>query len=221
MAKKSDTTAALLHKKVQRVHLPKKGAVKKAAVSQAHRAVIDAYFANGCVSQRRALHACGYSDKSPVVSVFGREDVRSEIDRRHKLQSRRRDLTEDRIKEEYAKIAFSNLGDLLEVNEDGSAYLDLTKLTEDQKAAMAEYQVETYVEKTFEEGEDGEKGTVIGTPVKKSRIKFHSKLAALDSLARIMGLFKDRVEVSHTQSLVERIAAARQRTNAAMKGGIT
>jgi phage terminase small subunit len=218
---KTDKTAALLHRmakpKPTKADLKAKAklSTKKAAVSEQHRAVIDAYFANGCVSQRRALRECGYAETTAVGnphSVFQRDDVRAEIDRRHKLQSRRRDITEDNIKAEYAKVAFASLGDLLEVNEDGSAYLDMAKITEDQKAALAEYQVESYTDK-----EDGGEGV----KVKKSRIKFHSKLAALDSLARIMGMFKDKVEVSGTMSLVERIAKARERTHAAMKGDIT
>lgn len=189
----------------------KRLSTQKPALSPAHRAVVDAWFANGCVSKRRALMSVGYSEKtstSTPQAVFGRQDVIEEIARRRSLHAKRKDLTEQMIVDEYRKMAFSNLGDLLEVNEDGSAYMDFNLLTPDQKAAMAEFQVETYEEKQVGDG------AVTMVPVKKSRVKFHSKIQALDSLSRIMGLFKDKVEVSGALSLVEKVQQARARLHA-------
>lgn len=211
MAARSKTGAAKLAKAEARAkqHKTLSHRATKAKLSEAHIAVVDAYFANGCLSQRRALLACGYSVSAanrPQV-IFQREDVADEIDRRRRRREKRVDVTEEKIIAELAKLAFANVGDLLEVNEDGSAFMDFNKLTPDLKAALAEYQTETYDERQpgAEEGEN------VGVTVKKSRVKFASKQAALDSLARIKGMFKERVEISGSVGLVERIQEARKR----------
>ena len=190
---------------------PIKGSTRKPALAEAHRSVVDEYFKNGCVSMRRALIAAGYAQNTAVHTphmIFGRDDVKAEIERRHAAHEKKAQVTEERIIAEMAKLAFTNMGDLLEVNEDGTAYMDFNKLTPDMKAAVAEFQVEQYEEKQASGEEDG---SFVSVPVKKSRVKFASKQAALDSLARIKGMYRDKVEVSHVGSLVERIQAARKR----------
>lgn len=205
--------------------LPAKG-VRKPTLAAGHRAIVDAWFVNGCVSKRRAMHACGYSVNT-AWEVFNREDVKDEIKRRQDQRRDRADVTEARITAELAKLAFTNMGDLLEVNEDGSAYLDLNSMTDAHRAALVEYQSETYTDKVLQENCNevshllsgdtlpGNETNVGFTTVKvlKSKIKFASKQAALDSLARILGMFKDKVEVSGVTSLVDRVAAARKRLN--------
>lgn len=190
---------------------------RKPRLSPAHQKVVDAYFANGCVSRKRAMLAAGYSEKSPTVQVFGRADVQEEIDRRTEARHKRHAATEERVIAEMCKLAFVNLGDIVEVNEDGSAYLDMSAMSEEHKASLVEFQTETYEEKQIVEPEEGNEDggrRVIFVPVKKSKVKFASKQAALDSLARILGMFKDKVEVSGVQSLTERIAEARKRIHA-------
>lgn len=173
-----------------------------------HARVLDAWFANGCRSKRNALMAAGFEPSS--LRIFNLPEVRAEIDRRLTMRMGWVEaLTDERIIAEYAKIAFSSLGDLLEVAEDGSAYLDLASMSVEQRAAVAEYTVETYTEK-----EIGEGGEATEHPVKRSKIKFHDKKAALDALARIRGMFKDKVEVHGAVSLIEKVQAARQRNAA-------
>lgn len=205
--------------------LPAKG-VRKPTLTAGHRAIVDAWFANNCVSKRRALVTVGYSPNT-AHDIFNREDVKDEIKRRQDQRRDRADVTEARITAELAKLAFTNMGDLLEVNEDGSAYLDLNSMTDAHRAALVEYQAETYTDKGLGENCNeellplsGETGPGIETNdgyrtvrVLKSKIKFASKQAALDSLARILGMFKDKVEVSGVTSLVDRVAAARKRLN--------
>ena len=47
--------------------------------------------------------------------------------------------------------------------------------------------------------------------VKISKLKLSSSKAALDSIARHLGMFKDKVEVSVDETLAERIARAKAR----------
>lgn len=175
-------------------------------LSVVHQKVIDHWFAGGCLSRRDATTAAGLSPHS-ASAVFGRPEVQAEIERRRDRMDRKAEVTEERIIREYAKLAFASLGDLLEIQTDGSAWIDMSALTDEQKAALAEYNVETYHE-LGDENHDGRE-------VKKSKIKFHDKKAALDSLARIRGMFKDKLEVSVGLTLSDKVQQARQRLSAA------
>lgn len=121
--------------------------------------------------------------------------------RREKMQLAGSRL-EERVKEELAKLAFFNLGDVLRITEEGDLIYDFSEVTMDQMAAIGEVTVETYMEG---KGKDAEE-------VKRLKVKPHDKKAALDSLARICGMFKDNTNItSNGQSLEERLQAGRQR----------
>ena len=166
-----------------------------------HKNLLDIWFENGCRSKRGALQEAGYSAAS--IAIWNRPEVQKEIKRRRELMTVRAEITEARILAEYEKVAFSSLGDLLEMNEDGSGWIDVSSMTQDQKDALAEYHVETYQEL----GDDEHPGHT----VKKSRIKFHDKLSALRDISRILGLFKDKLEVSVGLTLNDKVQAARER----------
>ena len=82
-------------------------------------------------------------------------------------------ITEQRVVEELAKLAFANKEDFYREDENGNQILDLRAATRDQMAAVSEIVT----------GKDGR-------PVK---IKLADKKGALDSLGKYMGLFVDRV----------------------------
>ncbi len=173
------------------------------ATSERYLKLVNEYFDNG-FNKRAAMRACGFSEKSIEGyqhRLFNHPDVLKEIDRRRQSMVRRTDVTRERIIQEYAKIAFANFGDLLEINEDGSAILDLAGITDEQRAALSEFQVDEYKDG---KGEDARE-------VKKYKVKFHDKKAALDALAKIMGYLTEKVEVSGELSFVERILAGRKR----------
>lgn len=174
------------------------------AISERHLKLVNEYFANG-FNKREAMRACGFSERSiPGYQhrLFNHPDVLHEIDKRRQSMNRRSEITVDRIEQEYAKLAFANLGDLLEIQDDGSAILDLAGMSPEQRAAIAEYSVDEYTDRSA--NEDGE-------VVKKYKVKFHDKKGALDALAKIRGMFKEQVEVTGELSLVDRILAGRKR----------
>lgn len=166
-----------------------------------YQIVLDHWFANGCTSKRQAMIAAGLKPRD--TSMFHRKEMQEEIRRRRERMEYRSEITEEMIEREYAKIAFASLGEMLEIQDDGSATLDMASMSSDQKAALSEYHVESY--QTLS-GDDNP-----GQTVKKSRIKFHDKKAALDSLARIRGMMKDKLEVTVGITLADKVQQARQR----------
>jgi len=97
----------------------------------------------------------------------------------------RTSITIQRIVEELAKIGFSNPLDYMKIQEDGTAYIDLKDMTRDQAAAISEIQVDEYMEGR---GEDAR-------PVKKVKLKFHDKRAALMDIGKHLGMFSHKVEL--------------------------
>lgn len=167
-----------------------------------HQIVLDHWFKGGCLSKRAACQAAGLHPNTSA-DIFKRPEVLAAIKRRRERIDLKAEVTEERIIAEYAAIAFSRLGDLLEVQEDGSAWVDMAAMTEDQKAALSEYNVETYQEL----GDDEHPGHT----VKKSKVKFHDKQAALLALARIKGMLKDKLEITGGLTLSAKVQQKRER----------
>jgi phage terminase small subunit len=91
----------------------------------------------------------------------------------------RTNITQQRVLEELAKIGFANAGDMIELDSDGKTTVDLSKLTKDQKAAIAEVQIDT-------------------TPEGKQRVrvKLHDKRAALMDIGKHLGMFREKIELT-------------------------
>ena len=78
----------------------------------------------------------------------------------------------DRVKREFARLAFVDIADVIEWDEDGTIALKASEaISPDDRAAIAEL--------TVKRGKHGV----------KVRVKLHDKQRALDSLARLMGLY--------------------------------
>ena len=150
-------------------------------------------------TKKEALALAGY--KSYNIAVFKNELVQRYMNRRLNSLMRRHKVSQERIVEEYAKIAFFNKGDFMVQTDDGHVIMDISNMTPDETAAISEYVVEEY-----KEGRGGDK-----REIRKVRIKEYDKLRALDSLARIKGMFDDKLNVSGKVSLVERINKGRKR----------
>jgi len=155
-------------------------------------AAVEYFLEGGLKNKTEACREAGYAHAHvQAVKVFKRPRVVAEIKKRLDEIAKKRAVTPSRIIEEYAKIAFSNLGDLLEVQPDGSAVLDLTDLTDDQRACITRFE-----------------GATDKSP---DKISFADKKAALDSLARVYGMFNDKLTVKGSLSLVERLQKGRAR----------
>lgn len=94
-------------------------------------------------------------------------------------------ITKAAVLEELAKIGFANMLDYIQTQPDGYAYVDLSKLTRDQAAAIQEVVVEEYKEGRGEDARD----------VKRVKFKLADKKGALVDIGKHLGMFIDRQEV--------------------------
>jgi phage terminase small subunit len=100
----------------------------------------------------------------------------------------------DRVKREFARLAFVDIGDFIAWDEDGKVALKASEaISPDDRAAIAE----------LKRGKHGV----------KARVKLHDKQRALDSLARLMGLYgkKPFVTIDHEKERRDANAELRER----------
>lgn len=153
----------------------------------------------------QAAVRAGYSAKT--AAVIGVENLRKPnvaeaITERQAKLAAKHDITLDRIVAELAKIGFANMGDYMRVGANGDPYLDFSKLTREQTAALAEVTVEDFVDGR---GEDARE-------VKRVKFKLWDKRAALVDLGKHLGLFDDRpvVNVNNTVNVASIVALPRE-----------
>lgn len=111
-------------------------------------------------------------------------NVSNYISKRMKEREKRTEITQDRVLKEYAKIAFFNPKDLFD--KEGKPK-DITELDNDTAAVIAGLKVNDVYEGF------GEDRTFIGY---LKEYKIADKKGALDSLARHLGMFNDKLEVN-------------------------
>ena len=138
-----------------------------------------------------AARRAGYSPKT--AEVIGYENLRkpqiaAAIAERQAKLAEKTEITQERIVTELAKLGFANMMDYIRLNGDGTAYIDLSKMTRDQAAAIGELTIDEYTDKMTDEG----------VPVKKIKFKLADKRGALVDLAKILGLVVDKSEVKHS-----------------------
>ena len=128
------------------------------------------YLLDGNATQ--AARRAGYSRQSARSAhrLLQRQEIVAAIEAGKLERSRRGEITGERVLAEYAKIAFANMADFATFGPEGLQLKDASELTLDQAAAVAE----------VSESKTQHGGTV--------RFKLHDKLAALNALARHIGL---------------------------------
>ena len=169
---------------------------------------IDNYLANGG-NKSKALIDAGYSRKTAqgcAIQVFRRAAFVKELEKRQAKLTAHVELTQEWVTKRLMTLANSNhiLAKFKKINEKGELYWDFTGASLDDLAAITELTTEIYME-----GRDKDQ-----KPVKKIKIGTSEPKAALDSLARTLGMFHDKVEVSGGVSLIERLQRGRARASA-------
>ena len=121
----------------------------------------------------QAAIRAGYAPANANVEgsrLLANANIRDAIASAQAARCQRLEITADRVVQEYARVAFANMGDYLTFGPDGPVVRDLATLTPGQCAAIREV---------------AQAHTGSGNGV---RIRLHDKLAALAALARHLGL---------------------------------
>lgn len=144
-----------------------------------------AYIETGNASEayRRAYEPKKMSDEAVAVEacrLLKSPKVALMVEQLQQAAAKRNEITVDRIVRELSLIGFANMLDYIQTQEDGSAYIDLSKLSREQAAAIGEVTSETYYEGG---GEDAK-------AVKRTKFKLIDKRGALVDLGKHLGMFE-------------------------------
>jgi len=178
-------------------------------LNERQRAALDEYFNNN-FNKTKALEAAGYRHAGVYcVNFFANPHVEAEVNRRMALREKKQELSKDWIVQRLMRIATTHevLAKFKKVQDDGSLAWDFSDATQEELQLVGNLSTEIVA---LGRGKNKQW-------VKKFKIEVESAKSALDSLARIEGLFKDNVTVNGQLSLVERLQKGRERAAAAKK----
>jgi phage terminase small subunit len=173
-------------------------------LSEKERRFVDAYMGDAAGNATRAAELAGYSVKSARrigTRLSSKAHIKSEIGQFRDKAAQKTGVTVERVIGELARIGFSDMRDL--VDETGRLK-PLHELSEDAARALAG--VEVSRERVRVKSTDLEEVTTEEATVK---VKLWDKPAALVTLARYLGILKDKVDHKHTFSLEDVLDASR------------
>ncbi len=158
-----------------------------------HRIAVNAHISG--MTKKDAMIEAGYAPKTDPQSVFGRDEVKHEVARHQEEMAKKYDIGREWVIKRLVDIADSSvtLAKFKKVMKDGQLDWDFTGATLQELALIDEL---TVLEK------NGAFSMKIGVP---------SRQAALDALCRVLGLNKDKLDLSGSLSLVERLQKGRDR----------
>lgn len=136
----------------------------------------------------QAAIRAGYSEKtapSQASRLLTNANIMAALQAARARLAKKLEVTQERVLQELARIAFADVRDLFTWDEQQACYVPSTNLTDDQAAAIASIEAETM---RFTR-EDGLTETKI-----KLKLKTYDKKGALDSLAKHLGMFIERHE---------------------------
>ena len=152
------------------------------------------YLLSGNATQA-ALKA-GYSSKtarSQAQRLLTKVDIQTAIQKFKNKMEKQTAVTLERVVNELAKVAFANMSDVLEVEENKLRIKNLSELSSDVQASIAEIT---------------ESDTAFG---KRRTIKMHNKLTSLDALMKHLGGYLtvdqmiDRMSETQLDQLTEKL----------------
>jgi phage terminase small subunit len=127
----------------------------------------------------RAAVRAGYADKGArniASRLLRKPEIAERVEKAKEERRERLRITADRVLAELARIAFADIGRLVVRDATGLSLKDTNELSPDDLAAIAAIEVSA----------DG-----------KGRVRLHSKLRALDAIARHLGLFEKAAAEKH------------------------
>lgn len=192
---------------VDRGNLPD-NATPLRALTEKHIYFAKRYVLNGG-NACKAARESGFNEWYGSNLLVNNPLIIKEIDRYRKTRANRFEVNANRVIAELTRVAFGTLGDFLQVQKDGTPVIDCTEIGPDEMAALAEITQDSYSERQA----TGD-GNYESVAVKKTKIKLHSKVAALDQLARIFKLYSEGDGKDQTpEEKAARIKAALEKMN--------
>jgi phage terminase small subunit len=140
---------------------------------------------SGKVCQGRAYELAGYKSRGKTAQeeasrTLKKPQVKAYLAHARAQRAEKVEKTEDEIIKEYEKLAYSRLTDLVKFNNKGMVIKSSKDLSEKAKGALKSIKMREFTYKN----KKGKKGKVVTITV-----DLHDKKGALDSLAKIKGLF--------------------------------
>ena len=153
----------------------------------------EAIFVDAIVAGKRGHEAAklaSYGRRRPdtaAVRLMKRTLIQQAIAERRAQAALDAGVTSHAVVMELSKMAFANMADYISTDEkSGDIYIDLTRLSREQAAAIQEITVEEYVEGKGDHARD----------VKRTKFKLYDKRGPLELLGKYVGAFKDRHELT-------------------------
>lgn len=174
--------------------------MKKAGLTPKQQIFVDEYLVD--LNATQAYLRAGYKVSESVARSNGgrlltNADIQRAIQSRREALSARTEITQDRVLKEYARLAFLDPRKLFD---NTGAPLAIHQLDDDTAAAIAGLDVVQV----------GNSEVGVGDVLK---YKLCDKKGALDSVARHLGMFNDKLDLKVTDALADRLARARKRTS--------
>lgn len=150
------------------------------ALSDKQKRFVEEYLVD--LNATQAAIRAGYSRKTASEIGYqnmSRPEIADAVAAAMQARSERTGITADRVVQELALIGFARMRTYMRTTSAGDPYLDLSAVTDEQSAALAEVTVDDFVDGR---GKDAR-------AVKRVRVKLHSKTDALDKLGRHLGIY--------------------------------
>lgn len=138
----------------------------------------------------QAAIRAGYSEKTAEVQgcrLLRNAQIAKFVQEARNKQSKRLEITADKVIQELALLGFSNMQDYMRSGSDGDPYLDFSGLTREQAAALAEVTVEDFKDGRGDEARD----------VRRVKFKLCDKRAALVDIGKHLGLFTEKLQLGN------------------------
>lgn len=156
---------------------------------------IDEYLLDPSSYTKAAIRA-GYSITSAgshASHLMSMPKIRGAIEDAQRERSHKLGITQDRVLQELALVAFANIKDVMTTNEEGDTVIDLQKMPRAISAALSEVSIST---------KGGKNKT------KTAKVKMSDKLSALDKIMKHLGMFVDKVEHTGVLTLEQLVQAS-------------
>jgi phage terminase small subunit len=159
------------------------------ALTERQRAFVREYLTG--VNATEAARRAGYSPGSAsriAYALLRHPQVAALIEQGNERRAEKRRITADRVVEELGRMAFANIRDYVDWNSEGVKLRDKSLLDPEETAAIADIEPK---------GANGQ----------LTRLKLYDKLAALNALARHLGMIGGKTALGPADESEERKAA--------------